>query len=181
MWRVLLSSNSSGCLISSRRSSSSSSSCHRSSKSYRCSSLRTSNRACNLQDPIEQQRASLLLEQQRASLLLEQHRASLLLEQQFASLLPQLPLGPQAERSLRSWQLLCRSCHWDCHNNVAATQQLLPQMLHEPAEAPTTASSNGTPRCELSQLLEGEHRPLSASILIFLSCAGVVRADFRTV
>ena len=34
---------------------------------------------------------------------------------------------------------------------------------------------------DLSQLLEGEHCPLGASILIFLSCAGVVLADFRTV
>ena len=34
---------------------------------------------------------------------------------------------------------------------------------------------------ELSQLLEGEHRPLSATLLIFLSCAEVLRADFRTV
>jgi hypothetical protein len=65
------------------------------------------------------------MEQQRASLLLEQQRASL--EQQRAPLLLQMPFGPQGG-----------------HNNVAATQQLLPQMLHEPAEAPTLAPTTAS-------------------------------------
>jgi hypothetical protein len=43
-----------------------------------------------------------------------------------------MPLGPQGG-----------------HNNVAATQQLLPQMLPEPAEAPTTASSLNQVQMEL--------------------------------
>jgi hypothetical protein len=46
------------------------------------------------------------------------------MEQQRASLLLQTPLEPQGGR-----------------NNVAAPQQLQPPMLHEPAEAPTTAST----------------------------------------
>jgi hypothetical protein len=46
------------------------------------------------------------------------------MEQQRASLLLQMPLEPQGGR-----------------NNVAAPQQLQPPMLHEPAEAPTTAST----------------------------------------